>query len=455
MSAPDLRYKNKGNLIEGSIQNHLIRLSVPMIWALLAVISVQLVDMYFISLIGTTELAGISFTFPVTMLISHLVFGLNVAMSSVIARMIGEQKMEDAKRITLHGIILAFGVSSVVAIIAYVFLDPIFKMLGANDAEMHVIHDYMPVWLIGSAILAIPVNGNSSIRASGDTFQPSLVMISIALINLVCAPVLIFGWFGAPALGVFGAALATLISYGCGMIFGLYVLIVRKKMLPEKGLHWDQFMDSVKRLAVIAVPAGITNIIGPATSAIIVAILAKYGPETVAAFGIVTRVEAFSLLFVIALALGMAPIVGQNWGAKLYDRVHECIRLAIIFNFIWSFLMAAIFGLFGRAIASEFSTETNVIHAAALYFWLVPITYGFGNLVFGWCSAFNAMGKPERAFMMIAVKSFVMTIPAVYAGSYLYGVPGIFIALALVNVVSGVLFHVQSWKACQQQEALR
>src|SRR5688572_5315668 len=100
-------YANKGNLTEGPIRDHLTRLSVPMIWGLLAVISVQLVDTFFIAMLGTRELAGISFTFPVTMLISHLVFGVNVAMSSVIARLVGQKKIDDAKRVTLHGIALA------------------------------------------------------------------------------------------------------------------------------------------------------------------------------------------------------------------------------------------------------------------------------------------------------------------------------------------------------------
>lgn len=452
MSMKDLPYKNKGNLIEGPVRDHLVRLSLPMVWALLAVISVQLVDTFFIAMLGIHELAGISFTFPVTMLISHLVFGLNVAMSSVVSRLIGEKRIDDAKRVTLHGVALAFTVSSIIALISYCLLDTVFYALGADENTMPVVRDYMPVWLIGSALLAIPVNGNSAVRATGDTYLPSLVMISIAFINLVLAPVMIFGLLGFPRLEVFGAALATLVSYMCGTVFGLYVLVVKKNFIPHDGLHLDKFKDSLKRLAVIAIPAGITNIIGPATSAIVVAILAMQGQAAVAAFGVVTRVEAFSLIFVIALALGMAPIVGQNWGAGLYGRVHEAIKLAIIFNFIWSFLMAVLFGLFAQEIGIMFSDDHEVIAYVTLFFWMVPVTYGFGNLVFGWSSAFNAMGEPQRAFYMIATKSLILTIPAVYIGSHFYGVPGVFMALALVNVISGVYFHASSWRAAMKRE---
>ncbi len=451
-SYKDIPYASKGNLTDGPVRDHLVRLSVPMVWALLAVISVQVVDTFFIAMLGTKELVGISFTFPVTMLISHLVFGLNVAMSSVVARLVGQKKIDEAKRVTLHGISLAFVTSAIIALISYISLDPVFRALGADETTLPVVYDYMPVWLIGSVILSVPVNGNSAVRATGDTYLPSLVMISIALINLVLAPIMIFGLFGFPRLEVFGAALATCISYAFGMGFGLYVLIIKKNFIPRDGLHLDKFADSLRRLAVIAIPAGLTNIISPATSAIIVAILSVHGSEAVAAFGIVTRVEAFSLIFVIALALGMAPIVGQNWGAGRYGRVHEAIKLAIIFNFVWSFLIAVLFGLFASEIGMMFSNDPVVVHYTTLFFWMVPITYGFGNLVFGWCSAFNAMGEPQRAFFMIAMKSFVMTIPAVYVGSHFYGVPGIFMALALVNLGSGTYFHVTSWRAAMRRE---
>lgn len=450
--APNLPYASRGDLTAGPVKSHLVRLALPMVWALLAIISVQLVDTYFISLLGKTELTGISFTFPVTMLVSHLVFGLNVAMSSVISRMIGERKMDSARRIVLHGIILAFMASSVIALVCYLALDPIFRMLGADAETLPVVHDYMPVWLIASAILAIPVNANSAVRAAGDTFFPSLVMVTIALVNLVLAPVMVFGWFGFPALKVFGAALATLTAYICGLVFALYVLIVKKDMLPRDGFHLSFFGDSVKRLAFIAIPVGISNIITPAMNAVVVAVLAKHGPEAVAAFGVVSRVEAFSLLVVIALALGMAPIIGQNWGAGRYDRVHEAINFSIAINFVWSFVIAGLFAVLARRIGGEFSSDPVIIHYVAFYFWMVPVTYAFGNLVFGWSSAFNAMGSPQRAFVMIAVRCIVMTIPAIYLGSFFYGVPGVFLALALVNLLSGMIFHVLSCRACERQE---
>ncbi|MEM7651139.1 MAG: MATE family efflux transporter [Pseudomonadota bacterium] len=446
-------YAHKGDLTNGPVKNHLIRMTVPMIWGLFAVIAVQLADTYFISLMNDTDiLAGISFTFPVTMLISHLVFGINIALSSLVARLLGAKELDDMRRVVLHGIMMAFIAATLIASITYIFLEPLFFMLGADENTYPSVAAYMPLWLLASIILSIPVNANSAMRASGDTLWPAIIMSFIALVNVILDPLLIFGLAGFPEMGVKGAALATLIGYSAGMVLALYILVKRKNLVATHSLCLDKFKDSMKRLLVIAIPAGIGNIIGPASSAVIVAILASQGAEAVAAFGVASRVEALALLVVIALSIGMAPIIGQNWGARKFKRVHQTINLAIAFNIAWSALIAVILALLAKPIASSFSDDPLVVEYTVLFFWIVPFSYGIGNLVFGWSSAFNAMGKPQKAFVMIVVKSLVMTIPAVFIGGWLYGIKGIFGAIALSNIVAGAVFHILSSRQCYAEE---
>ena len=445
------RYKNKGDLTNGAITAHLVRMTIPMIWGMLAIISVQLADTYFIALLGTTELAAISFTFPITMILTHLLFGINIAISSVVSRLIGSGERDRAQSVTLHALMMAFGFASVMSLGSYAFLETIFETLGADHQTLPIVLEYMPIWLVAFVILAIPVNGNSAIRANGDSLLPAVVMITIAVINCILDPMLIFGFGPIPAFGVKGAAIATLCAYVAGFCGGIYILAVVKNMLPST-LRLDLFKDSLKRLVVIAIPAGIANIVMPLTSAVIVSIIAQYGAEAVAAYGVVTRVEALAFIAVIALGVGMAPIIGQNWGAKNYPRVHETINLSIKFNLIWSFGVAIILGLLAVQVAGIFSDDPIVIYYAKLFFWIVPISYAFGNLVFGWSSIFNAIGQPQRSFVMIVVKAFAMTIPAVFIGAHFYAIIGIFVALSAVNIISGIVFHYLSWKHCLECE---
>jgi putative MATE family efflux protein len=443
-------YANKGDLTHGAIHKHLIRLTIPMIWGIAAVIFAQLTDTYFVAQLGTTELAAISFTFPVTMILSHFVFGINIAMSSTIARLLGAKDNDTARRVTLHGVAMALIASTIVCGATFLGLKPLFTMLGADETIMPFIMEYMPLWLLASIILSVPVNGNSALRASGDALWPAIIMTFSAVMNMILDPIFIFGLFGAPVMGVKGAAFATLLAYISCACLGLYIMIVKKKILSFEKLHLDQFKDSFKRLIVIAAPAGITNIIGPLTHAVLTAILATYGTQAIAAYGITSRLESLAMLAVMSLGLAMAPIVGQNFGAKNYARVNQTIQQAITFNFIWSFSAALIFGLFARQISGLFTQDPAVIEIASLYFWLVPFSFAFGNLIFGWSSAFNAMGMPMRSFTMITVKSLAMTIPALFIGSWLGGVKGIFISIAAVNVIGGLFFHMLSLRACKR-----
>lgn len=452
MTSGSLPYSNKGDLTTGPVAGHLVRMTVPMIWGLLAVISVQLADTYFISLLGDTDvLAGISFTFPVTMLISHLTFGVNIALSSVVSRLIGAGKHDDVRRVVLHGFFMAFGASALIALLTFVLLEPVFTLLGADERTFPAIAAYMPLWLLASVIMSVPVNANSAMRAAGDTIRPAVIMVAIAVINFILDPVMIFGWFNFPAMGVKGAALSTLIAYATGAVIALRILIVKKNLVALDGLHCAAFRDSMKRLLVIAIPAGIANIIQPASGAFILAMLASHGSTAVAAYGVVTRVEALAFLIVLALAIGMAPIIGQNWGAEKRMRVLKTINLAIGFNLLWSAFAALILAFFAESIARGFSADPKVVHYATLFFWVIPFSYGIGNLVFGWSSAYNAMGRPQWAFAMIFIKSLVFTVPAVYIGGRIGDVAGIAAAIAVANIVPGILFHMLSRRSLKTE----
>lgn len=439
-----------GILTEGPIGGHLVRLAVPMTWGILVMVTFQLIDTFYISLLGTKELAAISFTFPVTMAIFSVTMGFTIAMSSVLSRLIGAGNPDVTRRVTTHGLLLAFIVSGIVGLFGYHFQDRIFIMLGASEELRPLIHDYMTPWFAGMVFVSLPMVGNAAIRAAGDARIPAMIMTLAALLNIILAPMMIFGFWIFPRMEMEGAACATVFANMIAMAAGLYVIHFHKKMTDWRFLYrLKEFGDSARRVLFIALPVGLTQAILPLLSAFIVAILAAEGHAAVAAFGIVSRVEAFAFIILMGVAVGMGPIIGQNFGAGKFDRVRETITRAIRFSILWSLFVALILGAFGTWIAGAFSDEPDVIRYAALFFWIVPFSYVFSNLLRGWGSAFNAMGMPGRSFMMIVVGTLCM-IPAVYAGHEMGGVPGLFIAIAAVNVITGIIFHIWAWKLCRR-----
>lgn len=444
-------YANKGDLTVGDIRGHLIRLSVPMLWGILAMLSFQLVNTFYISMLGTEKLAAITFTFPVTYSIFAIFMGFGIAMSSVVARLIGEKKHEDVKRVTTHGLLMVIMASLVITIPGLLFMNPLFKAMGANDAMLAMIDDYMVIYYVGATFICMPIVGNAAMRASGDTKVPATILCTAAIANAIVDPILIFGLFGFPRLELQGAAISTVLANGAAMLAGFYVL-TRKDMIGLNYLKdFSKFSDSAKRLLFIALPAGLTSALPAILNSVIIALLSQSGPAPVAAFGVVTRVEAFVFVVMMALAVGMGPIIGQNWGAGRYDRVRETLRHALAFCVIWSVGVALALGFFAQPLARIFSEDAGVQDIIILYFLIVPFSYPFSNLVSGWGSAFNAMGKPQYSAGVLFLKMIVLMIPAAYLGHQLYGPSGVFAAIALVNVMTGIIFHLFGWISCSRK----
>lgn len=435
---------SRGDLTQGPVEGHLVRLSLPMIWGILSIISFQVVDMYYISLLGIDALAAITFTFPVTLVIFSLILGMGIATSSVISRQIGRGNPARVRRLTTHAIVLAAFSGVLIAAVGCALTEPLFVAMGATPDMLPKIDQYMTIWFAGSVFINTPIVGNAALRASGDTASPAVIMTVCAVANAALAPLLIFGLAGFPRMEMQGAALATVVSNACAMLAGLYVLGVRKKMLARGHKHLRLLGDSARRLMTIAVPAGLTSIIQPLTNAVLTGLLAASGKEAVAAFGIVSRVEALCFVPVMALAVGMSPIIGQNWGAQRMDRARAALDRAILYAAAWSVFVALLLAAGHRIIPAAFSDEMAVIDTAGLYFLMVPATYALGNLVPGWSSAFNAMGFPQRSFVMIFTRLVLVNLPLAVLGERLFGVVGVFASIALANGLTGIGFHMIS-----------
>lgn len=443
----------KQNLTEGSISGHMIRMTIPMIWGILAVISFQLVDTFFVSRLGTQPLAAITFTFPITYAAFAMTMGLSIATSSVIARQIGRGSKRRVRRITSHALLFAFILGCFFTLVGLLQKDPLFRLMGANQDMLPLIDDYMAIWFWGAAFLTMPVVGNAAIRATGSAMIPAAIMMLATLVNIILDPLLIFGLWGFPRLELQGAAIATIIANVIALSAGLYVLKFKKDMITRSRHHYKLIGDSAKKLLVIAIPAGLTQVMQPISNAVIISLLAGHSAAAVAAFGVASRIEAFTFIVVMALSVGMSPILGQNWGARKYDRIHETLHKAFRFVLIWSLAIAALLALFAHPLAGLFSDEQAVIDAMTLFFRVVPITFAASGLIHGWASAFNAVGLPKRSFTLIFTKMILTTIPLALIGGHFWGVPGIFGAIALANVTAGGLFHPLNWRLIKKLEA--
>ncbi len=423
-------------LLTADITPLLKRLTWPVMGGMLTLMSFNLVDTFFISLLGTQQLAAISFTFPVTFMVISLAIGLSIGTSAVIARALGAGNTEDAQADSLSALWLAALLVSLLAILGYVLLDPLFYLLGATPSTLVYIRDYMVIWLAGSVLLVTPMIGNAILRAAGETKIPSLVMASGGVVNAILDPILIFGLGPLPAFGMQGAALATVISWFTGFIFILYWLSVKRGLLTHWFLPWKAWLVICRKILHIGLPAAGANMLTPIAMAVLTAIMATYGNEAVAAFGVGARLESIACLVILALSMTLPPVISQNFGASQFQRVREAYLVCCRFVLVWQALVYACLALLAYPIAALFTDNEQVATYVRWFIWIMPLAYGLQGIIILTNSSFNALHLPAKAVVLSVLRLFICYVPLAWLGGVMFGVVGVFIGCVIANLLT-------------------
>ncbi|MDJ0705561.1 MAG: MATE family efflux transporter [Leptolyngbyaceae cyanobacterium MO_188.B28] len=453
----------KRRLTEGPVGSQLIKLTLPMIWGVFAIIAFNLVDTYFVGQLGTAELAAMSFTFPVVMTLGSLAMGLGVGASSVIARAIGEGDMRRVQRFTTNSLTLSLTAVILFVTLGLLTMDPLFRALGAGPDVLPLVRDYMRIWYFGMVFLVTPMVGNSAIRAAGNTLTPSIIMTLAAATNIILDPLLITGALGFPRLELQGAAIATVISRAITLVAALLVLRFKENLLSAQIPDLEETLWCWRDILTVGLPAAASSMITPISIGVITSFLAFHGPAAVAGFGVASRVESFAMIGVMALSASIGPFIGQNWGAREFKRVRLALRQSFLFCLGSGLFIAGGLGLGARPLAMLFNQDPDVIAVAVQYLGLVPISYGAAGVIQVANSAFNAMGKPLPSILMTIARMFVLYIPLAYIGSRIAGPIGIFAAASAANLMVGLGAYGWNRRTCYntpvpqpvQQEALK
>lgn len=425
------------NLLQNPIPHTLWRMTWPVIIGTLTLISFNVVDTFFVSMLGTDPLAAVSFTFPVTFTVISLAIGLGIGTSAVLARKRGSGHEQHAQFDGTVALTVSALLVAILALIGYAFIDEIFGVLGADDELLPYIFDYMNVWFLGAVLLVTPMVGNAVLRAAGDTKIPSLIMASGGLLNAVFDPILIFGLGPIPAMGVQGAALASLISWIIGTLLVLWYL-VHKGLLAFRVPAQASWLRSTQQILAIGIPAAGANMLTPLAMASITAIIATYGAPAVAAFGVGTRLESLASVIILALSMSLPPLISQNFGAQHYARVQEAYKVAVRSVVLIQLVMYALLIVSAPSIARVFTDDPEVAQLVRLFIYIMPIGYGMQGLIILTNSSLNALHQPLNALGLSIIRLFVMFVPLSWLGAVLYDIPGLFAGGVVANFITGI-----------------
>lgn len=436
--------QDKHGLLTGSIPLVLRQMTVPMTFGMIAIFFFNLVDTFFVSMLGTQALAAISFTFPVTFAINSITMGIGIGISTQIGYLMGRTNNKSASSIATHGILLAVVIISLTSVLGLVTLEPLFMTLGAKPDSLFMIHQYMSIWYCAVPLLVIPMAGNSVIRATGDTRTPAKIMILSGIINGGLDPIFIFGLGPIPALGIKGAALASAISWLGASCYAVYILVRREKLIIMPNLN-TLWRDSSKILK-ISIPATLSNTLIPISGALFIAVLSQYGAEAVAAFGAAQRIESILLLVLMSLTSALTPFIAQNMGANNPTRSFAGLFMGMRFAIIFQTIVFIMIVPLSNYIASLFSQDSNVRTFLWQYLLCVPFSYGFQGIMMMLVSGLNALKKPINAFLWSCARLFVFMLPCALIGSFLHQVSGLFVGIAVANILGGIASYAYAIK---------
>ena len=427
----------KRDLTQGPVWRALAAMSAPMSFGIFAVLSVGLADAFFLGQMGGAELAAVGFIYPVTTAITSLSIGLSAGANAALSQGVGRGDDDEAtRRLGLHAIGLGLLLAVAVALLAWLAYPFIFSALGAGENVAGKIAAYIPIWALSFPFLVVMMITNAVFRAHGDSLTSAWIMVLAAVINVGLDPLLIFGLWGLPEMGMAGAATATLAGRMVAVGLALYIAW-RRGLLGWCGSLLSGLWGSVRQILHVGLPAAFSNAINPAGMALVTAAVATVGEAAVAGFGAATRIQSMALVPLLALSSGIGPVIGQNWGAEEQGRAAKTTATAFWFCIGYGALVATVLALFAEPLAGIFASGEEDATFAATYLRYVGLTlFGYGLLVVS-NAAMNARDKAIWSMSLSLGRIFVLYLPLAWLGALTLGYPGIIAAAVAANVLGG------------------
>jgi len=430
------------DLTKGPVAGNLRRQAIPFSLGLVAIFSFEAVDLFFIGQLGDAPLAAIGFTLPVIWLLYGIGIGFEAGAASCVSRAVGKNQLGLAQRLTTDTAILAALAALILCLIGLATIEPVFSLLGAPAELMPQISAYMSTWYWVAPLDSALWTCLASIRARGNALLESKIIIASALLNLVLDPLFIFGLFGFPLLEIQGAAVATLISVAFMLIYTVWHLHKRLNVFASVIAPLKDILDSWKHMLQIGIPAIVTNAIIPLSSAIVVVMVAGFGIDAVAGYGIAMRLEPMALIPFYALSAVSSPFFGQNFGAQKFDRLLEARRIIMRFSLGFGLLLAVSMSLLAQPLAALFTNSIEIQSVATSYIWIVSWSWGAYGIVMAVNASFNGSGRPLPSVMISSARVVFVFLPLAFAGRWLFGLHGLFAASTIANIVVGLIAFV-------------
>ncbi|MBX3576415.1 MAG: MATE family efflux transporter [Rhizobiaceae bacterium] len=419
--------------VTGSTLRHVVVMTATGSVGLIAVFVVDALNLFYISMLGVQELAAaIGFASTLLFFTVSVAIGMTVATGALVARALGRGNREEAAAFGGASIVFVGLVTTALTLAVWPFLRELVAALGATGQTLDLSVRFLNVVLPSTPIVAIGMCTTGILRGVGDARRAMYVTLGAAIAAAVLDPILIFGL----QLGLDGAAISTVLSRLVLLGIGLYgaQIVHRLVRLPDR----HRLAAAVRPFVAIGLPAVLTQLATPVGNAYVTAEIAAFGDDAVAGWAIIGRLVPVAFGAVFALSGAVGPILGQNFGARRYDRLYGTMRDALVVTLVYVLTMWALLGLFAGHIASLFGAEGQSRELIVFFCLFAAGSFLFNGAIFVSSAAFNNLGYPTYSTVFNWGRSTLGVIPFVWAGASWYGAKGVIAGWGLGAVVFGI-----------------
>lgn len=421
----------KAVFTEGSVIKHIIVMASTSAIGLLSLFIVDLLDMYFLSLLGEPEIvAAVGFSGALLFLLFSLSIGLQIGLGALVAKAEGARDRELAGRYCTNALIFSFITIGVLTFIAWFLLEDMLTFVGAKGLVLEYAMSYSRILLPSIIIVPLSMGSGAALRSIGDVKRSMMATLSGGLVNAVLDPIFIFvfDW------GLEGAAIASVCARVSVFLFSFGALIYVHKL--PKATNFKLFVEDFPLIARIAFPAMATNLMTPIGGAFVLKTMAEFGDAAVAGYAVLGRIIPVAFAGIFSLSGAIGPVIGQNVGAGNYHRVHSALIDSIKVVTVYVVCIWLILYSMQGVIVSVFDIKAEGAEVIIFYTTYLVGLFFFAGLLFIANASFNNLDRAHYATLFNFLRTFLGTIPVVYFMSQIFGLKGALMG----DLVGGVVF---------------
>ena len=435
------------------INKLLISMSLPMMISMLVQALYNVVDSIFVSQISENALTAVSLAFPVQNFMIAVGVGTGVGINALLSRSLGEKKFEQANKVANNGVFLA-----VLSYIAFLILGIIFsRRFFQWQTDIKDIVDGGYSYLIIVTTCSFGMYGQivfeKLMQSTGKTIFSMTTQLTGAIVNIVLDPILIFGLFGFPKLGISGAAIATVIGQICGMGLGIYLNTTKNKEIKVEVKNFRPSLRTIKEIYAVGIPSIIMASIGSVMTFGLNKILLVFSSTATAVFGVYFKLQSFIFMPVFGINNGMVPIIAYNYGARNKDRLMKTVKISIMYGISIMLIGLVIFQVFPKELLSLFNASDKMISIGVPALRTISISFLFAGYCIVVSSMFQALGNGVMSMIVSLVRQLIVLLPVAYLLSKSGNLNMVWWAYPIAEIAS-VCLSVIGFKYVYKKEVL-